>query len=436
MEKENQEKKNQNTKKQTDQVQPKKEKKETKKVANEKNENEQNTINKTQNNNQQEQIQQNPKENQQTEKTENKEPQTKLYIGNISFNSTEESLTKAFSKYGEIKSVNIVKRGERSLGYGFLEMSTTEEANLAIKELHQTMVDGREIIVEYADPNKAKRRKNPKYNYHYSKNYSRRKNFVPYREMIQPFPMFNIPYTDPLKYYEMMNYYQMGLTFYPQKNQLFYNYPNQRIPNYNYVHNQNSNEYYNYQQQRMDNNNLENENENENENEKKKQSNENTEKQKEIQNNNQTEKFEQQQQQQQQERFQYYQTQRRFNNFNPYYYNENIYSNQRRVFYPYKKNRYSKSEPKNFHKNSIFITNIPFSMTDQDLIEAFKELKPKNSRIVLNPYGKSRGFGFVEFENTANRDKALEFNETKLGGRIVYVKIAYGSSYNDEKNKN
>ncbi|KAJ6231832.1 RNA recognition motif rrm domain containing protein [Anaeramoeba flamelloides] len=433
MEKEKQEKKNQNSKKQTDQIQQKKEKKEETKKDAERNENHQDTTNKTQNNNQQEQIQ---NQNQQTKTTKNGEPKTKLYIGNISFNSTEESLTKAFSKYGEIKSLKIVKRGERSLGYGFLVMSTGEEATLAIKELHQTMVDGREIIVEYADPNKAKRRRNPKYSYNYSKNYSKRKIYVPYREMNQPFPMFNLSYNDSLKYYEMMNYYQMGLTFDPQDNQLFYNYPKQVTPYYNYEGNQNSNEYVNYQQQRMDGNNLENETEKENRNGNEKENEyehgngngngnekENENYQKEIWNNNQTQKF---QQQQQQERFQYYPTQRMFNNFNPYYYNENNYSNQRRVFYPYKKNRYPKPQPKNFHKNSIFITNIPFSMTDQDLIETFKELNPKNSLVVFNPYGKPRGFGFVEFESTENRDKALEFNETKLGGRIVYVKIAYG----------
>ncbi|KAJ3439906.1 eukaryotic translation initiation factor 4b/4h [Anaeramoeba flamelloides] len=429
-----------------------------------KSQNQQNTTNKAQSTNQQEQNLQSKKENQQTTTTKNYENKTKLYIGNISFNSTEESLTKAFSEYGKIKSVNIVKRGERSLGYGFLEMSTHEEANLAIKELHQTTVDGREIIVEYADPNKAKRRRNPKYNYHYYKNYSRKQNYVPYREMIQPFPMVNLSYEDQLNYYERLNYYRMGLNFYPQDNQLYSN----DYPYYNYVDNQNSNEYYNLQQNKSNmNDNEDQEKENQtgsssvqekektgksNENEikkndkkeinKEKLSNtdeneiekENKIQQNEIQNNDQ--QFQQQQFQQQQQQFKYYQQQRMFENVNPYYYNTNNYVTQRRVFYPYKTNRYTKSYPKKYSKNSIFITNIPFSISEQDLLEEFKELKPKNSRIVLNSYGKSRGFGFVEFENIENRDKALKFNETKIDGRTVYVKIAYEYSNIDEKEKN
>ncbi|KAJ3433357.1 nucleic acid binding protein [Anaeramoeba flamelloides] len=396
---------------------------------------------KTNKNENQEQNQQNPKQNQQTTTTKNYESKTKLYIGNISFTSTEESLTKAFSKHGKIKSVNIVKRGERSLGYGFLEMSTHEEANLAIKELHQTTVDGREIIVEFADPNKAKRKRNPKYNYHYIKNYSRKQNYAPYREMNQPFQMFNLSYDDQLNYYQMLNYYRMGLNFYPQDNQLY----NNDYAYYNYADNQNSNEYHNLQQNKSsvnDNENQEQNNltssssvqtrektdkENDEKEIKKEQStniDENKiEKENEIQNNEQ--QFQQQQRFQQQQQFKYYQQQRMFENFNPYYYNTNNYITQRRVFYPYKNNRYTKSYPKKYSKNSIFITNIPFAMTEQDLLEEFKELKPKNSQIVLNPYGKSRGFGFVEFENVETRDKALKFNETTIRGRTIYVKIAY-----------
>ncbi|KAJ3434541.1 RNA recognition motif rrm domain containing protein [Anaeramoeba flamelloides] len=84
------------------------------------------------------------------ETTPNKKPTSKLYLGNISFNSTEETLTKQFTIFGEVKECTVVRRGTKSLGYGFIKMGSVESATKAIEGLNKKEIDGREIVVEYS----------------------------------------------------------------------------------------------------------------------------------------------------------------------------------------------------------------------------------------------------------------------------------------------
>eukprot|EP01119_Soliformovum_irregulare_P003824 TRINITY_DN14882_c1_g1_i1.p1 TRINITY_DN14882_c1_g1~~TRINITY_DN14882_c1_g1_i1.p1 ORF type:complete len:343 (-),score=134.61 TRINITY_DN14882_c1_g1_i1:125-1153(-) len=73
---------------------------------------------------------------------------TKVFVGNLSFKTKEPELKAHFSGAGNVINVNIITRGPRSLGYGFVEMESEEAANAAIQALHHKEVDGRQINVE------------------------------------------------------------------------------------------------------------------------------------------------------------------------------------------------------------------------------------------------------------------------------------------------
>jgi len=74
----------------------------------------------------------------------------KLFVGNLSFDTTEEGLGNAFSVAGKVVAAKIITRGrnQRSLGYGFVEMESEEDANKAIQQLNKKEIDGRAINVE------------------------------------------------------------------------------------------------------------------------------------------------------------------------------------------------------------------------------------------------------------------------------------------------
>ena len=77
-----------------------------------------------------------------------------IYVANLSFKTTGESLQKLFENYGEVTSVNIITDREtgRSRGFGFIDMTNDEEGQKAIDGLNETSVDGKEIIVNIARP--------------------------------------------------------------------------------------------------------------------------------------------------------------------------------------------------------------------------------------------------------------------------------------------
>ena len=79
---------------------------------------------------------------------------TKLYVGNLSFNTTGQDLEEMFGAYGSVQSANLIEDREtgRSRGFAFVEMSTGEEANAAIAALDGKEVDGRNLKVNEAKP--------------------------------------------------------------------------------------------------------------------------------------------------------------------------------------------------------------------------------------------------------------------------------------------
>ena len=79
---------------------------------------------------------------------------TKLYIGNLAFSSTEDSITNLFSQHGSVVSCQLITDRDtgRSKGFGFVEMSTSEEAQTVISSLDGREVGGRQIKVNEARP--------------------------------------------------------------------------------------------------------------------------------------------------------------------------------------------------------------------------------------------------------------------------------------------
>ena len=80
----------------------------------------------------------------------------KLYVGNLSFSTTEDSLRDHFSQAGSVDSVAIIsdKFSNRSKGFGFVEMSSDEAAQKAIEMFDGQDFDGRKIVVNEARPMK------------------------------------------------------------------------------------------------------------------------------------------------------------------------------------------------------------------------------------------------------------------------------------------
>lgn len=77
----------------------------------------------------------------------------RIYVGNLSFSTTEDGLSSVFSQYGFVISVQIIrdKFTDQSRGFGFVEMESEEDAITAIVELNGQMVDGRRIRVNAAE---------------------------------------------------------------------------------------------------------------------------------------------------------------------------------------------------------------------------------------------------------------------------------------------
>jgi RNA recognition motif-containing protein len=80
--------------------------------------------------------------------------ESKLYVGNLSFNTTEENLRQAFSEFGTIVSVDMIKDREtgQTKGFAFVSMSSQVEAENAIKTMNGKMLDGRDLRVNIARP--------------------------------------------------------------------------------------------------------------------------------------------------------------------------------------------------------------------------------------------------------------------------------------------
>ena len=83
----------------------------------------------------------------------------KLYVGNLSFNLTENDLQNTFAAHGTVLETNLMmdRMTNRPRGFGFVTMSTPEEAQKAIEALNGREVDGRALTVNVARPREDRR---------------------------------------------------------------------------------------------------------------------------------------------------------------------------------------------------------------------------------------------------------------------------------------
>lgn len=78
----------------------------------------------------------------------------KLFIGGLSWGTTDESLSAAFSQAGTVSSAVVItdKLTHRSKGFGFVEMPNDEEADAAVEMWNNQEIDGRKVVVNEARP--------------------------------------------------------------------------------------------------------------------------------------------------------------------------------------------------------------------------------------------------------------------------------------------
>lgn len=78
----------------------------------------------------------------------------KLFVGNISYNTTENDLQDAFAPYGTVVEANLMmdRATGRPRGFGFVTMGSAEEAQKAVEALHGKQLDGRALTVNVARP--------------------------------------------------------------------------------------------------------------------------------------------------------------------------------------------------------------------------------------------------------------------------------------------
>jgi cold-inducible RNA-binding protein len=85
--------------------------------------------------------------------------ESKLYVGNLSYNVTEDQLRELFGQAGTIKEVAMImdRDTQRPKGFGFVEMTTQVEAQKAIEMFNEHELDGRRLMVNFARPKENRR---------------------------------------------------------------------------------------------------------------------------------------------------------------------------------------------------------------------------------------------------------------------------------------
>jgi RNA recognition motif-containing protein len=82
----------------------------------------------------------------------------KLYVGNLSYAVRDDDLQQRFAEYGTVESAKVMmdRDSGRSKGFGFVQMSTADQAQAAIRGLHGQSMDGRNLVVNEARPMEAR----------------------------------------------------------------------------------------------------------------------------------------------------------------------------------------------------------------------------------------------------------------------------------------
>ncbi len=96
-----------------------------------------------------------------------------IYVSNLSFHTSEEDLKSLFSNFGVVTSVKIIldRLTQRSRGFGFVEMASSDEGNTAIGKLHGKEIEGRSLSVSVAREREERSTRKNFNNNDYSRNY-------------------------------------------------------------------------------------------------------------------------------------------------------------------------------------------------------------------------------------------------------------------------
>ena len=83
---------------------------------------------------------------------------SKIYVGGLPYSTTEQKLNDLFAPYGTVESARVItdRSTGQSRGFGFVEMSASEEAKKAIAELNGTQLDDRTLVVNEAKPQESR----------------------------------------------------------------------------------------------------------------------------------------------------------------------------------------------------------------------------------------------------------------------------------------
>jgi RNA recognition motif-containing protein len=80
------------------------------------------------------------------------DPAAKIFVGNLAWGTTDDGLRQAFSQFGAVITAEVVREGHtgRSKGFGFVQMTTPDEANAAVEAMNGKPLDGRDLTVNIA----------------------------------------------------------------------------------------------------------------------------------------------------------------------------------------------------------------------------------------------------------------------------------------------
>ncbi len=83
-----------------------------------------------------------------------------IFVANLNFKVQEEDLRETFEAYGEVDSARIItdRHTGRSKGFGFVEMPNSDEGNVAIEQLNEKEMEGRNLVVKVAEERSEQRR--------------------------------------------------------------------------------------------------------------------------------------------------------------------------------------------------------------------------------------------------------------------------------------
>jgi len=343
--------------------------------------------------------------------------QTKVFVGNLSFKTKDDNLAEYFKTAGSVTKANIITRGPRSLGYGFVEFSSEAEAENAVNLLNKKVLDEREINVQLAKPrdeatsarpprpprpprgsSDAPRRRSRKYSG------GPRTSSVEQQQQLQPQQQQQQQQRSP-KLQQQRNTRQMKSG----------NSNTNTITNTNTNDNNNNSELENWENQGPG----------------------------EVGEGRGRGRGRRGRARGRRGRFiRGWERGGRASPSNNYNYNNNTGSNnnnnnntdsgQQEVDQDRRRRRFSYRRANNnnrpLSKDTLFVANLPFSVDDEKLHNLFKEHSDKvvKAHVVVKANGKSKGFGFVVLDGEEEQQKALAgLDKYILEGRELSVKVAF-----------